>query len=87
MAAELDQQLLQTQGANTKPKSKNLNKTESRGLKWLENMIKHNKLAVVAADKGGAVLLVDPDMLQRRTLEKLNNPLLYNKLAAGRPNA
>ena len=44
-------------------------------------MIKHNKLAVVAADKGGAVLLVDPDMLQRRTLEKLNNPLLYNKLA------
>ena len=61
MAAELDQRLLQTQGANTKPKSKNLNKTESRGLKWLENMIQQNKLAVVAADKGGAVLLVHPE--------------------------
>ena len=79
MAADLDQQLIR--GPKTSLQPKNLNKMESRGLKWLERMIKHEKLAIVAADKGGAVLLVDPAMLKRRTQEKLDNPLLYKKLA------
>ena len=63
-----------------KPSKSNLSDIEKSGLKWLENMTAENKLAVVEADKGGAILIVYPELLQEKTLEKLNNPSLYEKL-------
>ena len=38
------------------------------------------KLSVVQADKGGAVLIVPPELLRKKVLEKLENPDLYTKL-------
>ena len=39
-----------------------------------------HKIAIVTADKGGSTLIVDPTMLRKNTLEKLENPQLYKKL-------
>ena len=58
----------------------NLSSEELKGLKWLEKMTQDNKLCVVPADKGGAILIVYPDLLRDKVLEKLNNPSLYIKL-------
>ena len=38
------------------------------------------KISVVQADKGGAILLVEPDLLERKVIEKLENPEFYTKL-------
>ena len=43
-------------------------------------MTKKEKISVVQADKGGAILIVTPDLLRKKVLEKLENPLLYTKL-------
>ena len=80
MASEYDQKLLTNKDNTTKRQKKNLNREEQRGLKWLERMVENGKIGIVAADKGGAVLLVDPTMLKKKTLEKLNNPTLYKRL-------
>ena len=71
--------LLKTLGKNKKFKS-NLSKDERDGLKWLRDMTKKEKISVVQADKGGAILIVTPDLLRKKVLEKLENPLLYSKL-------
>ena len=47
----------------TRAKRSNLTKDELNGLQWLENMINLDKLNVVQADKGGAILLVNPELL------------------------
>ena len=44
---------------------KNLSKEELDGLKWLQEMTSENKLSVVQADKGGAILLVTPDLIRK----------------------
>ena len=43
-------------------------------------MTEEGRLSVVEADKGGAILIVSPQLLRKKTLEKLENPNLYNKL-------
>ena len=75
MARDLD-----SQKKLKKPGNSNLSLEERKGLKWLEDMISKNKLSVVSADKGGAILIVYPELLRRKVLEKLNNPDLYTKL-------
>ena len=40
------------------------------------------KISVVQADKGGAILIVHPDLLRKKVLEKLENPHLYSRLAS-----
>ena len=59
---------------------KNLSKEELDGLKWLQEMTNKNKLSVVQADKGGAILLVIPDLIRKKVLEKLEDPQIYSKL-------
>lgn len=78
MESELDQKLIK--GTPKKRAKPNLIKEEQEGLKWLECMSGEGKLEVVQADKGGAILIVYPDMLRKKTLEKLENPNLYTKL-------
>ena len=86
MARDLDSRLksqardLDSQKKLKKPGNSNLSLEERKGLKWLEDMITKNKLSVVSADKGGATLIVHPELLRRKVLEKLNNPDLYTKL-------
>ena len=60
----------------------NLSKDERDGIKWLQDMAKKEKVSVVQADKGGAILLVTPELLRKKVLEKLENPQLYTKLDA-----
>ena len=38
------------------------------------------KIAITPADKGGRILIVDPKLPRRKTLDKLQNPNLYEKL-------
>ena len=78
MEAELDQ-IIQSNQPKTR-KAQNLTPEEKAGLKWLNNKVDSNQIAVVQADKGGSILLVDPEMLHRRTLQKLEDPQLYHKL-------
>ena len=80
MEAELDQQLTRRE-AKRETIKKNLSKEELEGLEWLECMTDEGKLSVVEADKGGAILIVNPELLRKKTHEKLENPNLYNKLA------
>ena len=77
MANNLDYSLRNTVQSN--PKS-NLTLDEQQGLKWLNDNISNGKLSVIPADKGGAILIVYPELLKKKTLEKLNNQNLYNKL-------
>ena len=61
------------------PKS-NLTADESNGLKWLNSSISEGKIAIVPADKGGATLIVPPEILRKKTLAKLNNTDIYEKI-------
>ena len=61
MARDLDSRL-KSQKKLKKPGNSNLSLEERKGLKWLEDMISKNKLSVVSADKGGATLIVYPDI-------------------------
>ncbi len=78
MESELDQLLQSSQPR--KQKSQNLTPEEKAGLVWINERVDSDQLAVVEADKGKSILLVDPQMLRRKTLEKLQDPTLYHKL-------
>ena len=65
---------------NKKTHKSNLSKNEKDGLKWLQDMSSKGKVSVVQADKGGAILIVKPELLRKKVLEKLENPQLYTKL-------
>ena len=78
MQTELDQ-LLQQKPKNHR-KKRNLNLEEQKGLKWLQQNVNLRRIAIVTADKGGSTLIVDPTMLRKKTLEKLESPQLYKKL-------
>ncbi len=58
----------------------NLSKDELKGLRWLERKVSEGKIAVTKADKGGATILINPDILRKKSFEKLTNPSLYKKL-------
>ena len=66
--------------AGSPPKPTNLSSSEIKGLKWLEQRIKDGTIAITKADKGGATLIIDPDLIKQRTQEKLENQELYDKL-------
>ena len=66
MASELDHGL--RTAVQTHPKS-NLTYDEQKGLSWLNDNISKGKISVVPADKGGAILIVYPDLLKKKTLE------------------
>ena len=78
MAHDLDSRLRRR--SSLAPKKSNLSAAELIGLKWLEKQTREDKISVVEADKGGAILIVYPNLLKRKTLEKLQDPSLYDKL-------
>ena len=78
MQTELDQ--LRQQKPKNHRKKRNLNLEEQKGLKWLQQNVNLRRIAILTADKGGSTLIVDPTMLRKKTLEKLESPQLYKKL-------
>ena len=54
-------------------------KDEQEGLQWLIRETKNGNIAVVKADKGGALLIVKPQLLEEAVMERLENPNLYIK--------
>ena len=77
MADQLDEKL---RSNKSRYKCTNLSKAEQDGLVWLQKKISENKIAITEADKGGAILIVDPELLRKKTLEKLHNTDLYEKV-------
>ena len=77
MASKLDHGL--RTAVQTHPKS-NLTYDEQKGLSWLNDNISKGKISIVPADKGGAILIVYSYLLKKKTLEKLNDKGLYEKL-------
>ena len=69
-----------TQNVKEKNFKSNLSKDEREGLNWLVEMTSKEKISVVSADKGGAILIVPPELLKKKVLEKLEDPALYTKL-------
>ena len=67
----------QLQFQNTKSMKKNITKEEEEGLRWLIKETNEHNIAVVKADKGGAILIVDPKLLEKAVADKLENPDLY----------
>ena len=50
------------------------------GLKWLEEKVNANEIEICRADKGGAILIIPPEYLRKKIIEKLDNPELYRKI-------
>ena len=49
-------------------------------MRWLITETNESKIAVVKADKGGAILLVDPLLLEKAVLDKIENQSLYEQI-------
>ncbi len=80
MESELDQLLQSCTSRKPKKRKQNLTPEEKAGLKYLEKRVDSQTIAITSADKGGSILIVDPQMLRKKTLEKLHNPNLYKRL-------
>ncbi|KAK3752205.1 hypothetical protein QZH41_008046 [Actinostola sp. cb2023] len=76
-----DYRRLAMEFANTidPPKGKpNLLWKEKKALRWLLERIKNNELVVSEADKGGAILLLDPEQVHEVVMERLNSDDFVN---------
>ena len=60
----------------------NLSLIEKRGLRWLQKNVLDEQICVCKADKGGAILLVPPEMLTEKIEEKVKNTDIYEELEA-----
>ena len=60
METELDQKLI-VRKISKDNRKKNLCKEEWEGLRWLTRMNNEGKLTIVQADKGGAIIVINPD--------------------------
>ena len=67
------------------PRRNNMTPEERNGLTWLKDNVKTGEIAVTKADKGGSLCIVKPDLLEKITMEKLNNPDLYVNLGTESP--
>ena len=65
---------------NTNKMKKNITKDEQDGLQWLIKETNESNIAVVKADKGGAILIVDPKLLEKAVQDKLQDPNLYEQI-------
>ena len=62
-------------------KRNNLSVLEERGLRWLKNEISNQNISVCKADKGGAILVVHPEMLSKKVEDKVTKASLYEELS------
>lgn len=67
---------------NFKPKKlqSNMNRFEREGYAWLKRAVSEGTIAVTSADKGGAVIIVTPELIKEITASKVGDPLRYRPL-------
>jgi hypothetical protein len=70
----------QLQFLDKQPRKRNISKDEKEGLQWLINESKESNIAVVKADKGGVILIVEQTLLEKAVTDKLEDPNLYQLL-------
>ena len=70
---------LQFEKIHTKGLKKKISGQE-QGLRWLIKESKESNIAVVKADKGSAILRVEPSLLETAVLKKLEDTSLYTCL-------
>ena len=58
----------------------NLSQVELNGLDWLKSKTAKGEISITKADKGGAILIVKPNILEEAIKEKLDDVQLYRKL-------
>ena len=61
----------------TTKQRKNLNRTEQRGLKELEGLVKDGKVVICRADKGGMIVLLPPEQVKSMIQEHLEKSSNY----------
>ena len=77
LKSDLDTKLLRQP---EKRKLSNLTSDEIEGMQWLERNVNNGTIAITKADKGGATLIVYPELLRNMSLEKIQNESLSEKL-------
>jgi hypothetical protein len=55
----------------------NLTSLELKGYHWLKKKTSNLEIVVCEADKGGAKLIVPPELIEKKIIEKVENPNLY----------
>ena len=63
----------------------NLSVEEREGLKWLKKKGKEKEICVCSADKGGALLLLDPENVREMIMKSLRNGRNYEDLGVISP--
>ena len=61
-------------------KKQNLSSIEQKGLNWLKKKTANMDIIVAEADKGGAKLIVTPELMDLKIKEKVTNPELFEEL-------
>ena len=59
---------------------RNLTKLENDGLKWCQKMTRTRKLYITKVDKGGSILILDAERVNKIILEKLEDQTKYRKM-------
>ena len=63
-----------------KPLISNLNDDEARGLKWLKSVVEKRELTITQADKGGAIIILDANVVHSLIIKELERVDIYEKL-------
>ena len=67
---------------NFKPKNlqSNMNRYEREGWNWLNKSVRNGTIAITSADKGGALIIMTPDMIKDITETKVSDSARYRPL-------
>ena len=58
----------------------NMNRFEKEGYDWLKKAVSEGTIAVTSADKGGAIIIVTPEIIKELTAEKVSDTRRYRPL-------
>ena len=72
--------ILRHKAVHVKKKKSNISKAEEDGFKWLKKNVKEGNIVICEADKGGAILIVPPTLIEGKVSEKLLDKSLYSGL-------
>ncbi len=73
--------VLRHKAAHVQKKKSNISKAEEDGFKWLKKNVNDKKIVICEADKGGAILIVPPSLIEEKVSEKLLDESLYTELS------
>ena len=72
---------------NFKPKrlQSNMNHFEKEGYNWLKKAVNERVIALTSADKGGAIIIVTPEIIKDITAQKFHTMLCHSLPCHARP--